>query len=84
MLLFVHSVEQGEQNIVLPDIEHAEPGQSSDLMVTYVVAASNEQNFRAITVACPSADAGDTVSLPQDAQDALMVVPGDNVICVRI
>jgi arginine N-succinyltransferase len=65
-------------------VEHAEPGQSSDLMVTYAVAASNEQNFRAITVACPSADAGDSVSLPQDAQDALMVVPGDNVICVRI
>jgi arginine N-succinyltransferase len=65
-------------------VEHAEPGQSSDLMVTYAVAASNEQNFRAITVACPSLDAGDSVSLPQDAQDALMVVPGDNVICVRI
>ena len=28
--------------------------------------------------------AGDTVFLPQDAQDALMVAPGDNVICVRI
>ncbi len=69
---------------MLRRVEHAEPGQSSDLMVTYAVAASNEQNFRAITVACPSADAGDSVSLPQDAQDALMVVPGDNVICVRI
>ena len=69
---------------ILRRVEHAEPGQSSDLMVTYAVAASNEQNFRAITVACPSADAGDTVSLPRDAQDALMVVPGDNVICVRI
>jgi len=69
---------------IMRRVAHAEPGQSSDLMVTYAVAASNEQNFRAITVACPSADAGDTVSLPQDAQDALMVVPGDNVICVRI
>ena len=39
---------------------------------------------RAITVACPSADSGDTVSLTQEAQDALMVGPGDNVICVRI
>lgn len=63
---------------------HAEPGNSSDLMVTYSVAASNEQNFRAVTVSCPSADAGDTISLTQDAQDALMVAPGDNVICVRI
>ena len=65
-------------------VEHAEPGNSSDLMVTYAVAASNEQNFRAITVACPSADASDGVFLTQDAQNALMVVPGDNVICVRI
>lgn len=65
-------------------VAHAEPGKASDAMVTYAVAASNEQNFRAITVPCPSAEAGDTVSLPQDAQDALMVAPGDNVICVRI
>jgi arginine N-succinyltransferase len=56
----------------------------AEAMVTYAVAASNEQNFRAMTVACPSAEAGDTISLPQDAQDALMVAPGDNVICVRI
>jgi arginine N-succinyltransferase len=69
---------------IMRRVAHAEPGQSCDLLVTYAVAASNEQNFRAITVACPSADAGDTVSLPQEAQDALMVVPGDNVICVRI
>ncbi len=69
---------------IMRRVVHAEPGQSFDMLVTYAVAASNEQNFRAVTVACPSADAGDTVSLPQDAQDALMVVPGDNVICVRI
>ncbi|MBC7684964.1 MAG: arginine N-succinyltransferase [Bdellovibrionales bacterium] len=65
-------------------VVHAEPGNSSDLMVAYAVAASNEQNFRAITVSCPQADSGDTVCLTQDAQDALMVAPGDNVICVRI
>ena len=69
---------------MLRRVEHAEPGNSSDLMVTYAVAASSEQNFRAVTVACPSADAGESVFLTQDAQDALMVVPGDNVICVRI
>ncbi|MES2316354.1 MAG: arginine N-succinyltransferase [Pseudomonadota bacterium] len=69
---------------IMRRVAHAEPDQSSDLLVTYAVAASNEQNFRAITVACPSADASDSVCLPQDAQDALMVVPGDNVICVRI
>jgi arginine N-succinyltransferase len=65
-------------------VAQAEPGQGCDVMVTYAVAASNEQNFRAIIVPCPSAEAGDTVCLPQDAQDALMVAPGDNVICVRI
>lgn len=59
-------------------------GMSSELPVTYAVAASNERNFRAITVSCPSAEGCDTVFLPQDAQDALMVTPGDNVICVRI
>ncbi|HEY0065472.1 MAG TPA: arginine N-succinyltransferase [Telluria sp.] len=69
---------------MLRRVENAEPGNSADMMVTYAVAASNEQNFRAITVSCPSLDAGDAVFLPQDAQDALMVAPGDNVICVRI
>ncbi|CUI05867.1 arginine N-succinyltransferase [Massilia sp. P8910] len=61
-----------------------EAGMSSEPPVTYAVAASNEQNFRAITVSCPAAESSDTVFLPQDAQDALMVAPGDNVICVRI
>ena len=65
-------------------VAHAEPGSSSDLMVTYAVAASSEQNFRAITVACPSVEASDAVHLPQAVQDALMVAPGDSVICVRI
>jgi arginine N-succinyltransferase len=50
---------------------------------TYAIAASNEQNFRAITVTCPSVEAGEFVYLAQDAQDALMVAPGDSVICVR-
>jgi arginine N-succinyltransferase len=67
----------------------AQAGQASDKLVTdklvtYAVAACCEKNFRAITVVCPSAETSDTVSLPQDAQDALMVAPGDNVICVRM
>ncbi|MES2901330.1 MAG: arginine N-succinyltransferase [Pseudomonadota bacterium] len=62
----------------------AADGNSSDLMVKYALAASNEQNFRAVTVACPSADSGETITLPQSALDALMIEPGDNVICVRI
>ncbi|HEY0489759.1 MAG TPA: arginine N-succinyltransferase [Telluria sp.] len=65
-------------------VAEAGPGAASDVLVTYAVAASSEQNFRAITVACPSAEAGDSVQLPSDALAALMVAPGDNVICVRI
>ena len=53
-------------------------------MVNYAIAASNEQNFRAITVACPAVETTDCVVLSQDAQDALMAGPGDSVICVRI
>jgi arginine N-succinyltransferase len=55
-----------------------------DAAVSYAIAASSEQNFRAITVVCPSVDAGEFVHLPQAAIDALMVAPGDSVICVRI
>ena len=62
----------------------ADPEHTANLLVTYAVAASNEQNFRAIIVSCPSAEAGYTLSLPPDALAALMVDVGDNVICVRI
>lgn len=62
----------------------AEPGKPAEVLVSYAVAASNEQNFRAITVACPPIESSDAVHLPQAVQDALMVAPGDNVICVRI
>jgi len=69
---------------MLRRVENAEPGNSADLMVTYAVAASNEQNFRAIVIACPAVESVDSIALPPEAQEALMVVPGDNVICVRI
>ena len=65
-------------------VAEAEPGAASEALAHYAVAASSEQNFRAITVACPSAEALDTVQLPASALAALMVEPGDNVICVRI
>ncbi|MET0857708.1 MAG: arginine N-succinyltransferase [Telluria sp.] len=61
-----------------------ERGGGRDAAVTYAIAASSEQNFRAITAVCPSVDASDCVHLPQAAIDALMVAPGDSVICVRI
>jgi arginine N-succinyltransferase len=69
---------------MLRRVAPAEPVGSSEALVSYAVAASNEQNFRAITLSCPSVEAGDSIALPQAAQDALMVAPGDNVICVRI
>jgi arginine N-succinyltransferase len=62
----------------------AEPGAACDALVSYAIAASNEQNFRAITLTCPSVETSEYVCLSQEAQDALMVAPGDSVICVRI
>jgi arginine N-succinyltransferase len=65
-------------------VAHAEPGMVAEAMVSYAVAASDEQDFRAVIVPCPSAEALDCISLPQDAQDALGVAPGDHVICARL
>ena len=65
-------------------VAQAEAARPGDLLVNYAIAASNEQHFRAITVACPAVETADCVHLSQDAQDALMVSPGDSVICVRI
>jgi arginine N-succinyltransferase len=52
-------------------------------LVKYAIA-SNERDFRAITVACPPVETGELVCLPLEARDALKVAPGENVICVRI
>lgn len=68
----------------LPRRAQLATGATAEPTVMYAVAASNEQDFRAITVACPAAESSDTVSLPQEALDALKVAPGENVICVRI
>ncbi len=65
-------------------VAQAEPGKSADPMVNYAIAASNEQNFRAVTVRCPAVESDDSVQLSAEAQQALMVTPGDSVICVRI
>lgn len=55
----------------------------ADGLALYAVAAG-EEHFRAITVACPPAEGSDLLQLPAEAQAALGVTPGDNVICVRI
>ncbi len=65
-------------------VTEAEAGAAGEAMVSYAVAASSEQDFRAITVECPSVEALDTVQLPASALAELMVAPGENVICVRI
>lgn len=52
-------------------------------LANYAIAKS-EGRFRAITVACPPVETGEAVSLPPEAQRALEVAPGENVICVRI
>jgi arginine N-succinyltransferase len=65
-------------------VEAAGAAMPTDALVTYAVAAGADQNFRAITVACPAAEAGETICLPPEAQEALMVAAGDTVICVRI
>ncbi|MBC7455362.1 MAG: arginine N-succinyltransferase [Massilia sp.] len=69
----------------------AEPGAGSGdapvaqvTQVTYALAAGSEQHFRAITASCPPLENGELVPLSQAAQDALMVAPGDAIICVRI
>ncbi len=57
---------------------------ASEGQVTYAVATGSVDNFRAVSVTCASAEHGDTIMLPELAQRALMVGPGDCVICVRI
>jgi arginine N-succinyltransferase len=60
------------------------PDAACEALVNYAVAVSGEQNFRAITVACPPVETGDAICLSREAQDALLVASGDNVTCVRI
>ncbi|MFL6673615.1 MAG: arginine N-succinyltransferase [Massilia sp.] len=64
-------------------VETAARAGMPESLVSYAVA-SNERNFRAITVACPPVETGEVVYLPAEAREALGVAPGENVICVRI
>jgi arginine N-succinyltransferase len=61
-----------------------DPGKSLEPMVNYAVAASSEQQFRALTLQCPAVESSDNIQLTLEALDALMVSPGDSVICIRI
>ncbi|MEH6437200.1 arginine N-succinyltransferase [Massilia sp. DD77] len=64
-------------------VETAGPAGAPEALVNYAVA-STEQHFRAVTVACPPVETSQVVCLPREAQQALGVTQGDNVICVRI
>ena len=52
--------------------------------VTYAVAANAGPHFRAVICACAALEAATDITLSQQMQQALGVVPGDSVICVRI
>jgi arginine N-succinyltransferase len=64
-------------------VETAARGGAPESLVQYAIA-SNEGDFRAITVTCPPVETGEVVCLPLEAREALKVTPGENVICVRI
>lgn len=65
-------------------VANAAPALAPESLVTYAVAAGSERHFRAVTAACPPVETGETVCLPREAQEALNVAPGENVVCVRI
>jgi arginine N-succinyltransferase len=69
---------------LLRRVADLQPSLAQDALVNYAVAAGAEQNFRAITLPCPPVETGEVIQLPREAQDALMLAPGDDVICVRI
>ncbi|MFT5643574.1 MAG: arginine N-succinyltransferase [Janthinobacterium sp.] len=51
---------------------------------TWAIAAGSGANFRCVMWASDELAAATDVYLPQTVQDALNVIPGDSVICVRI
>ncbi|TFW33787.1 arginine N-succinyltransferase [Massilia horti] len=68
----------------LRQVANSEPVPGAPETLVQYAVASNERNFRAVVVACPPVEIGETVCLPRQVQRALQVAPGDNVICVRI
>jgi arginine N-succinyltransferase len=62
----------------------AEPDRNRETPVRYAIAASSEQNFRAVVAFCPPLESLPSAPLPADVMAALKVADGDTVICVRI
>ncbi|MBJ7311627.1 arginine N-succinyltransferase [Rugamonas sp. CCM 8940] len=65
-------------------VETAAPERAAVPRVSYAVAAASEQNFRAVVADCAPVEAGGSVSLSLDVQEALQIAEGDTVICVRL
>ena len=65
------------------EVAEAAP-RAGEPLVHYAVAASSEQQFRAVAVACAPVEAGAPIELSANARAALLVEPGDSVICVRL
>ena len=57
---------------------------AQDGVVTYAIAANAGPHFRALTWTCAPLEAATDIKLPPQVRQALGVVPGDSVICVRI
>jgi arginine N-succinyltransferase len=53
-------------------------------LVNYAIASGMGADFRAAIVCCAALEADAEINLPPQLQQALGVVPGDSVICVRI
>jgi arginine/ornithine N-succinyltransferase beta subunit len=52
--------------------------------VNYAIAAGSGPDFRAVIGGCAPLEAATEVDLLPPVQQALGVVPGDSVICVRM
>jgi arginine N-succinyltransferase len=56
----------------------------SGVAVNYAIATGSGPDFRAVIGCCAPLEAATEVDLPPPVQQALGVVPGDSVICVRM
>jgi arginine N-succinyltransferase len=65
-----------------PDSDPAAP--EPEAMMNHAIASGTGADFRAVIVCCAALEAVAEIKLPPQLQQALGVVPGDSVICVRI
>lgn len=61
------------------------PGQEDGLAKgMYLIAANREENFRSVVAECTTPEMSECVALTQEVLQALDVVQGDSVVCVRV